>query len=152
MKYAVLFLGSENMQGVESYFEDTFEVYWKSEGELSEEEKKEYKYIINFDEEKREGDIISIQSICECRYVPIFKWFFERGFRVTGEKANALFVCYILQKNYCFCMYDFWILYEAVFELEHFSKTVEIWNPEYKLYDDFRERLLDELDSIKVWK
>lgn len=138
---------------MERYFEDAFEVYRKSEGELLEEEKKEYKYIINFETEKEtEGDIISIQSIRESRYTPIFKWFFEMGFRVIGEKANALFVCYILQRNYCCCMYDFWNLYEAVFELECFSKKVELWDSKYKLYEDLRQRLLEELDNNILWK
>lgn len=153
MKYGILLLGCEAEQEAERYFEDAFEVYRKSESVLSEEEKKEYKYIINFDLEKEmDGGIIPIQSIRDSKYTPIFKWFFDRGFRTIGEKANALFVCYILERPYCYCMYDFWNLYEAVFELEHFSKKVELWDAKYKLYEDLKQRLLEELDKNILWK
>lgn len=84
-------------------------------------------------------------------YAPIFQYLYNSGFRIGGEKARALFICYILKRQYCKDMDTFWILYEAVYEVVRYAESIQLWNPNYNMYDGLKERLLNELEQIDFW-
>lgn len=96
-------------------------------------------------------DFFDESSIGISEYVPIFQYLSDKGFQLVGEMAKALFTCYILKEKYCRSMADFWILYEAVYKVVAFSKTVDLWDEKYNMYEGLRERLLKELDDSILW-
>lgn len=82
-------------------------------------------------------------------FTPVFQYLSGKGFETSGEYAKALFECYILKQNYCRDMDDFWILYEAVSAVVNFAQSVVLWDPDYRIYDGLKGRLLMELDAIE---
>lgn len=87
--------------------------------------------------------------IQKSEYTPVFQYLSNKGFEISGEYARALFECYILKQTYCKSMDDFWVLYEAVYETVRFAQNVELWDPNYRVYDGLKGRLLMELDTIE---
>ncbi len=150
MQYEILCYGFTNEQNIINYLSGAFKVKCCVE-ELDEVKPSEkYKYILSFGDNKVAGSI-SINEIWNSEYTPIFKYLFDRGFRVDGEMANALFVAYILKKDYCKNRETLLILYEAVQRTVAFSETIELWDSNYQMYDGIKGVLLHEIDIVKLW-
>ena len=110
----------------------------------------EYSYVVCFGELHCKG-MYSAENLERSGFTPIFEYLFEHGFRIGGEKAKALFVCYILEDQYCRTIEDFWNLYDGVYELIQFTDKIELWDRKYNVYEGFRERLAQELRKLNLW-